>query len=141
MTVCKFGDLLFGVFDAEGAAFALKPFKDFSWSASANWAQHDRPGRTPLLEFAKIEPGKISFTAQLYEDLHVSVAGNRDRILRLLRRGEVNFLVLGGHVYGVYKWALTEAAFGSAIFTPSGDMRGVEAKLSFTEYPERVSEW
>jgi hypothetical protein len=141
MAVCKFSDLVFGVFDAKGALYAFKPFKDFSWSASAAYAQHDRPGRYPLLEFAKREPGKISFTAQLYEDLHVSVKENRDRIMRLLRRGEAHFLVIGGHVYGTYKWVLTGAAFGSAIFTPLGDMRGVEVKLSFLEYPERVSEW
>ena len=101
-----YGGLVFEV-----SSEKVRTLRDLKRQSRARYATHDLIGQKSILEFLGLEPDEVSFTVQLNADLGISVSAELWSLLDLLRDGEPQYLVLGGHVYGQGRWALTEMSY------------------------------
>ncbi len=101
----SFGDLIFSVSEN-----TVKTFDKISWKTSAKYATHDRHIKADVQEFLGPEPGSISFT-MAFSVFH----GNNPlsevmKLNEMVNNGIVERLVIGGRVYGSYKWVISSVA-------------------------------
>ena len=60
-----------------------------------------------------------------------------ERLRAMIRSGTVERLVLGGHVYGGYKWAITKMSAELKTFDNRGNCWAANTTLSLKEYARR----
>lgn len=103
MIIGSFGEILFEV-----SQLRVFNFDDFTRKTSAKYASHDIIGRPPVLEFTGRELEEISLTIKLIRTLGVNPEEEVFKIRDICKRGEPNFLIIGGTVYGENEFVITD---------------------------------
>lgn len=127
-----FGNVVFTVSDK-----TVKTFNDMSWKVSGNWATHNRHMQNDLLEFIGPEPDTMSFSMVLSVFFGVNPLKELKKLQSMAKDGEINRLVLGGKVYGSYKWAVTSVSADLQRFDKKGNCWAVKATIGLKEYAMR----
>lgn len=102
-TVGAYGDVIFEV-----STLKVETLRNMKRKARARYATHEIVGRKSVLEYIGLEPDEITFEMQLNESLGVDVQKEQSKLLSMLRSGEANYLILGTHAYGEYKWVISD---------------------------------
>lgn len=126
------GDLSFVVSDK-----TVRTFEQLSWDVSAKYATHDRHLKSDLLEFLGPEPDGISLPIKFSVFLGTNPLKEVERLRNMTRTGQAERLVLGGHVYGEYKWVITKMSAKLTTFDNKGNCWAAQATLSLKEYAKR----
>ena len=128
----SFGDVSFKV-----SAKAVETFAGMAWDSSAKYATHDRHLRADLLEYLGPELDTISFSMTLSAYHGVDPWKEVHKLRRMVRRGDVHRLVIGGKVYGSNKWAMEKCSVEMRHFDGNGRLMEADVKVTLKEYPKR----
>lgn len=128
----NFGALVFSVSDN-----TVRTFDNMSWDFSANYATHDRHIKSDLLEYLGPEIETISFSMVFSIFLGVSPLKEVEMLRKMVQEGYAERLVIGGSVYGSYKWVMQKGTINLQRFDSSGNLWAAKAKVTLKEYPKR----
>lgn len=128
----SFGKLVFSVSDN-----VVKTFDQITLKNSAKYATHDRHIKQDLLEFLGPEPGTISFK-MAFSVMH----GNNPlkevkKLNKMCNKGVAERLVIGGKVYGSFKWVITSTSSVLKKYDNKGNCWAAVVDVSMKEYPKR----
>lgn len=127
-----FGGLSFAV-----SSNKVSTFDDLKWDTSAAYATHDRHLQPDLLEFLGPDPEQITFKMKFSVFLGVNPLKSVNDLRRMVREGTAERLVIGGRVYGDYKWAITEVSSAMKTFDNRGNCWAAEVTVTLKEYGRR----
>ena len=128
----SFGDVVFSVSDR-----TVKTFNEMSWKFGANYATHDRHLQEDLLEFLGPTPDSISFTMVFSVFRGVKPYKEVKRLREMVKNGEAGRLVIGGKVYGSYKWVATDGTAELERYDNKGNLWAATVKMTLQEYAKR----
>lgn len=127
-----FAGVVFSVSDK-----TVKTFNNMKWHISGNYAEHDRHMRRDLLEFLGPELETISFEMDLSVFLGVNPLTEIKKLRTIVQTGKTDRLVIGGQVYGAYKWVMTDLSTEMKRFDKKGNLLSAKANVSMKEYAKR----
>ena len=127
-----FGGLSFAV-----SSNKVSTFEDLKWDTSAAYATHDRHLQPDLLEFLGPDPEQITFKMKFSVFLGVNPLKSVNDLRRMVREGTAERLVIGGRVYGDYKWAITKVSSAMKTFDNRGNCWAAEVTVTLKEYGRR----
>lgn len=127
-----FGGLSFAV-----SSNKVSTFDDLKWDTSAAYATHDRHLQPDLLEFLGPDPEQITFEMKFSVFLGVNPLKSVNDLRRMVREGTAERLVIGGRVYGDYKWAITKVSSAMKTFDNRGNCWAAEVTVTLKEYGRR----
>ena len=128
----SFGDLVFSVSDK-----TVRTFDSMSWDFSADYATHDRHIKADLLEYIGPSIETISFSMVFSVFLGVNPLKEIRRLRNMVQSGYAQRLVIGGKVYGSYKWVMQKGTVDLRRFDRQGELWAATAKVTLKEYPKR----
>ena len=128
----SFGGLSFAV-----SSNKVSTFDDLKWDTSAAYATHDRHLQPDLLEFLGPDPEQITFKMKFSVFLGVNPLKSVNDLRRMVREGTAERLVIGGRVYGDYKWAITKVSSAMKTFDNRGNCWAAEVTVTLKEYGRR----
>lgn len=128
----SFGSLSFVV-----SANTIRTFEKLQWDVGASYATHDRHLKPDLLEFLGPDPEAINLPIKFSVFLGTNPILEIEKLRRIIRNGTVERLVLGDHVYGDYKWAITKMSTTLKTFDNRGNCWAADTTLSIKEYARR----
>lgn len=128
----SFGDLVFSVSDK-----TVRTFDSMSWDFSADYATHDRHIKADLLEYIGPSIETISFSMVFSVFLGVNPLKEIRRLRNMVQSGYAQRLVIGGKVYGSYKWVMQKGTVDLKRFDRQGELWAATAKVTLKEYPKR----
>jgi len=128
----SFGDLVFSVSEN-----TVKTFEKLSWQTSAKYATHDRHIKEDIQEFLGPEPGSISFTMAFSVFHGTNPLSEVMKLNEMVNKGIVERLVIGGRVYGSYKWVVSSVSSEMKRYDNKGGCWAATAKVTLKEYPKR----
>ena len=115
----------------------VSTFDDLKWDTSAAYATHDRHLQPDLLEFLGPDPEQITFKMKFSVFLGVNPLKSVNDLRRMVREGTAERLVIGGRVYGDYKWAITKVSSAMKTFDNRGNCCAAEVTVTLKEYGRR----
>lgn len=127
-----FGDLVFSVSDK-----TVRTFDSMSWDFSAKYTTHDRHIKPDLLEYMGPEIEGISFSVTFSVFLGTKPHKEIKKLRQMVRKGQAERLVLGGKVYGSYKWVIQKGTAELERFDGKGNLWSAKVKITLKEYPKR----
>ena len=127
-----FGGLSFAV-----SSNKVSTFDDLKWDTSAAYATHDRHLQPDLLEFLGPDPEQITFKMKFSVFLGVNPLKSVNDLRRMVREGTAERLVIGGRVYGDYKWSITKVSSAMKTFDNRGNCWAAEVTVTLKEYGRR----
>lgn len=127
-----FGSLSFVV-----SSNVIRTFEKIDWSIGASYATHDRHLMPDLLEFLGPDPETINIPIKFSVFLGTNPIKEVEKLRKIVRSGTVERLVLGGHVYGDYKWAITKMSATLDTYDNHGNCWAAKTTLSLKEYARR----
>lgn len=127
-----FGGLSFAV-----SSNKVSTFDDLKWDTSAAYATHDRHLQPDLLEFLGPDPEQITLKMKFSVFLGVNPLKSVNDLRRMVREGTAERLVIGGRVYGDYKWAITKVSSAMKTFDNRGNCWAAEVTVTLKEYGRR----
>ncbi len=130
--VGSFGDLVFSVSDK-----TVRTFDSMSWEFSADYATHDRHIKADLLEYIGPSIETISFSMVFSVFLGVNPLKEIRRLHNMVQSGYAQRLIIGGNVYGTYKWVMQKGTVDLKRFDRQGELWAATAKVTLKEYPKR----
>ena len=128
----SFGDLTFKVSDK-----FVHTFDGMNWNFSAKYATHDRHIKADLLEYMGPEIETISFSMVLSVFLGVTPLKQIKKMREMIKKGYARRLVIGGKVYGSYKWVMESGSVEMQRFDKKGNLWAAKIKVTLKEYPKR----
>ena len=128
----SFGDLVFSVSDK-----TVRTFDSMSWDFSADYATHDRHIKADLLEYIGPSIETISFSMVFSVFLGVNPLKEIRRLHNMVQSGYAQRLIIGGNVYGTYKWVMQKGTVDLRRFDRQGELWAATAKVTLKEYPKR----
>lgn len=131
-TIGTFAGVTFSVSDK-----TVKTFNNMKWQVSGKYAEHDRHLKRDLLEFLGPELETISFEMRLSIFLGVTPLTEIIKLRSIIQTGKTDRLVIGGKVYGSYKWAMTEMSVNLERFDNKGNLLVAIVDVTMKEYPKR----
>lgn len=127
-----FAGVVFSVSDK-----TVRTFNNMKWQISGNYAEHDRHMKRDLLEFLGPELETISFEMDLSVFLGVTPLTELEKLRKIVQTGKTDRLVIGGKVYGTYKWAMTGISVDMKRFDKKGNLLSAKVTASMKEYAKR----
>lgn len=127
-----FGSLSFVVSDK-----TVRTFQELQWDISAKYATHDRHLKRDLLEFLGPETEGISLPIKFSVFLGTNPLKEIEKLRETAETGRAERLVLGGHVYGSYKWVITKISAKMTTYDSRGNCWAAQVTLTLKEYPRR----
>ena len=115
----------------------VRTFDRIAWNTSAKYATHDRHIKRDVQEFLGPEPGNISFTMAFSVFHGTNPLAEVMRLNEMVENGITGRLVLGGRVYGEYKWVIASVSSELKRYDSHGNCWAATAKVSMKEYPKR----
>lgn len=115
----------------------VKTFNNMKWQISGKYAEHDRHMKRDLLEFLGPELETISFGMKLSVFLGVTPLTEISKLRSIVQTGKTDRLVIGGKVYGAYKWVMTEMAVDLERFDKKGNLLSAKVDVTMKEYAKR----
>lgn len=131
-TIGTFAGVTFSVSDK-----TVKTFNNMKWQVSGKYAEHDRHLKRDLLEFLGPELETISFEMRLSVFLGVTPLTEIIKLRSIIQTGKTDRLVIGGKVYGSYKWAMTEMSVNLERFDNKGNLLVAMVDVTMKEYSKR----
>lgn len=132
-SVGHFGDVQFYVSVKEGKLDALS-FSDATWNSSANYEEHKRNGKKPVVEY--IGNNLDEFNMNIY--ISAYLLQSPMMVVKELRKyclsAKAYPLVLGGSRIGSNKFVITNLSNDLKVFTKNGKPLMVSASVTFKEY-------
>lgn len=128
----SFGDLTFIV-----SANTVKTFDGMSWNFSAKYTTHDRHIKADLLEYMGPEADDLSFSMVFSVFLGVNPTEEINKLRDIVREGRAERLIIGGKVYGNYKWVMQKGTVDLKYFDGKGNLWSAKVKVTLKEYPKR----
>lgn len=95
--------------NGKGGLKALS-FHDLNYNTGANFEEHTQPLKQPKLEFTGFTAPEITMTIELSSTLGFDPWTEYQNILEVMKSGEANPVVIGGRLFGSYKWVITSIA-------------------------------
>ena len=126
------GDLVFSVSEK-----TVKTFDQISWKSSAKYATHDRHIVRDVLEYLGPEPNSIDFQMAFSAFHGTNPLKEINKLNSMVENGLVERLVIGGRVYGSYKWVITAVSSTLKRYDNKGNCWAAVAKVTLKEYPKR----
>ena len=108
-----------------------------SWDFSAKYATPDRHIKADLIEYMGPEIETISFSMVLSVFLGVTPLKQIKKMRKMIRKGYARRLVIGGKVYGNYKWVMEKGSVELQRFDKKGNLWAAKIKVTLKEYPKR----
>lgn len=130
--VGSFGELVFKVSDK-----TVRTFDEMNWDFSSKYATHDRHIKADLLEYMGPEIETISFSMTFSLFLGVKPFEQIKKLKEMIKEGATERLVIGGKVYGDYKWVIQKGSTELQHFDKDGDILVAKVKVTLKEYPKR----
>lgn len=127
-----FAGLTFSVSDN-----TVKTFDDMKWDFSAKYATHDRHIQADLLEYLGPEIEGISFSMIFSVFLGTNPLNEIKKLRTIIRNGTTDRLVIGGKVYGSYKWVMQKGSVDLERYDGKGNLWAAKIKVTMKEYPKR----
>ncbi len=127
-----FGDIAFTVSEN-----TVRTFDGMSWNISAKYSTHDRHLKADLQEFLGPEPEDISFSMVLSVFLGVNPLTEIQKLRSYVKNGRTERLILGGKVYGDYKWVIQKISVEMQRIDGKGNVWAAQVKVTMKEYPKR----
>lgn len=127
-----FGDLTFSVSDK-----TVRTFESMNWDFSAKYTTHDRHIKPDLLEYMGPEIESVSFSAVFSVFLGTNPYKEIKKLREIVRDGRAERLILGGKVYGSYKWVMQKGTAELKRFDGKGNLWAAKVKITLKEYPKR----
>ena len=127
-----FGSLAFSVSDR-----TVKTFDDMSWDFSAKYATHDRHIKADLQEFLGPEPDSMSFSMVFSVFLGTNPYNEVKKLRQMVKQGNAERLIIGGKVYGDYKWVMQKCSTELQKYDGKGNLWAAKVKVTLKEYPKR----
>ena len=128
----SFGELVFMV-----SANTVKTFDDMSWDFSAKYTTHDRHIKEDLLEYMGPEIEEISFSMVFSVFFGVDPMAEINKLRGMVKTGRAERLVIGGKVYGSYKWVPQKGSVDLQRFDGKRNLWAAKVKVTLKEYPKR----
>ena len=128
----SFGDLVFSVSNN-----TVRTFDSMSWDFSTDYATHDRHIKADLLEYMGPGLEGISFSMTFSVFLGVNPLKEIKKLREMVRKGYAERLVIGGKVYGSYKWVMQKGTVDFQRFDNKGNLWAAKVKVTLKEYPKR----
>lgn len=127
-----FGSLTFVVSEK-----TVRTFENMTWEFSANYATHDRHIKADLVEFLGPSPESISFPITFSVFLGTNPLKEIEKMRKIINEGKAERLVIGGKVYGNYKWVMQKGTAELQRFDGKGNLWAAKAKVTLKEYAKR----
>lgn len=127
-----FGDLIFSVSDK-----TVRTFESMNWDFSAKYTTHDRHIKPDLLEYMGPEIESVSFPVVFSVFLGTNPYKEIKKLREMERDGRAERLILGGRVYGNYKWVMQKGTAELKRFDGKGNLWAAKVKITLKEYPKR----
>lgn len=124
---------VFGSIVFEVSTLRVRTLSNMKRKASARYSTHDIVGDKSVLEYVGQQPDEITFDVQLNAHLGVDVQSEITELLSMVRSGQSEYLILGDHAYGQYKWALEGVSFDHQYADRHGNPALVTATLTLKE--------
>lgn len=115
----------------------VKTFDKISWKTSAKYATHDRHIKRDVQEFLGPEPGNISFTMAFSVFHGTNPLTEITKLNEMVNSGITGRLVLGGRVYGSYRWVISAVSAEMKRYDNHGNCWAATAQVTMKEYPKR----
>ena len=128
----SFGDLVFSVSNN-----TVRTFDSMSWDFSTDYATHDRHIKADLLEYMGPGLEGISFSMTFSVFLGVNPLKEIKKLREMVRKGYAERLVIGGKVYGSYKWVMQKGTVDFQRFDNKGNLWAAKISVTLKEYPKR----
>jgi len=113
--------------------------KNLKWGGSTRYATHERHNTHALTEFIGLNPDQFSFDILLTAELGVDPLKEIVQIWDFQRSGEAVALVIGGKIYGKYRWNIVKHETKMEYLDKVGDMYAVEVSVELVEYLKQES--
>lgn len=110
--------------------------KNWKRSQSSRWATHDILNAPPRSEFQGPDRMETTMTVDLSAEHGVKPKKTLELIEQMVRRGDVEYLVLGGQVYGwnAHKFLLESSSAAYNTVYNRGELVRCSVDLTFKEY-------
>lgn len=128
----SWGDITFAV-----SRNTVKTFDGLKWDSGAQYATHDRHLKQPLLEFTGPGAESMTFTMFFSAFLGVNPITEVSKLLRAMRKGEVNRLVIGPKAYGTNKWVITKLSNSLERYDNRGNLLVAKVNVTMSSYATR----
>lgn len=115
----------------------VRTFENLKWDVSAKYATHDRHLKEDLLEFLGPEPDGITLPIKFSAFMGTNPLKEVEKLRKMIRSGAAERLVLGGHVYGSYKWVITKMSATMTTFDNRGNCWAASVTITLKEYARR----
>ena len=102
--------------------------------ASAKYATHDRHLLQGLTEFTGAQPQSITFDMVLSAYLGANPSQEIFILEQYLLKGEAQTFVLGGHIFGSYKWVIDNYEVKAEHYDHWGNITSCTVTVSLLEY-------
>lgn len=116
---------------------AVHTFKDFKFSASGRYQQHELIGRKSIVEVIGRKASGASFEITLSEYLGVSVKDTVYKLRDLMENGYAVPLVIGNEPIGDYLWVVESYTVTGELYGRSGELISAKVSVNLLEYPMR----
>ncbi|MBE6012078.1 MAG: phage tail protein [Lachnospiraceae bacterium] len=128
----SWGDIIFSVSPKE-----VNTFNGLKWDVGAKYASHERHLKDPLLEFTGAEIETMSFSMYFSVFLGINPLEEVTKVLKAVRNGNVNRLVIGTKAYGKNKWVMPKAAIDLERYDNKGNLLVAKVNVTLQSYAER----
>ena len=126
------GSLVFSV-----SQETIETFDKISWKVTQAYATHDRHMKKDIIENLGPQPDEISFTMMFSVNYGINPYEEVERLNKLVRDGTIERLVLGGKIYGSYKWVVTSVSNEMKYYDNKGNCLKATANVTMKEYAKR----
>lgn len=121
----SFGSLVFETSDNK-----ILTFQNFKHDVSGRWEQHITSGSEPKSQFLGPDQEGITFKIKLSAMHGVRPREMIEKLEKMVRRGETEFMVIGGKKVGTGKWYIESISEDWSYIMSQGEL--VEASVSIT---------
>lgn len=115
----------------------VRTFEQLQWDVQANYATHDRHLQSDLLEFLGPQPDGINLPIKFSVFLGTNPLKEVEKLRAQIRNGMAERLILGGRVYGEYKWVITKMSATLNTYDNRGNCWAASTTLTLKEYARR----
>lgn len=129
-----FGDVQFYVSRRRGKLDALS-FSDATWNSSANYEEHKRNEKKPVLEYTGNNLDEFSMNIYISAYLLQSPMMIVKELRKYCLSSKAYPLVLGGNRIGANKFVITNISNDLKVFSRNGKPLMVSTSVTFKEYP------
>ena len=109
-------------------------FSGMSYSQGARFGEVSRLGEAPYMQFLGVDNAEISMDIVLDATLGVKPYDTQKAILKAMRKGEAEYLVIGGKKVGQAKFVISSVSEAWNVFLDAGQVVKMTLSVTFKQY-------